>query len=125
MKTLKNKVEFDFVYKNSKRYDGGCFHSYILTLSHPVLRERRFSFKERAVYSHLLAHSQDFFAGFSVSKKMGNAPTRNKIKRWFRAFCRNYSELLAGKAVIFVARDFQKMSYSLIEIEMLKVLQKR
>lgn len=125
MKTLKNKAEFDFVYKNSKKYDGGCFYSYILTFSHPALRERRFSFRERTIFTRLLSQNQTFYAGFSVSKKVGNAPMRNKIKRWFRAFCRIHKNLLLGRAIVFVPKDAQKLSYALIEEEMLKALGKR
>lgn len=125
MKTLKDKTEFDFVYKNSKKHDAGGFSSYILTFSHPVLRERRFSFRERAVFSRFLSSNQEFYLGLSVSKKIGNAPMRNKIKRWFRAFCRIHNDLLVGKAIVFVARDAMKMDYTTIEQEMLKVLIKK
>ncbi|MCE3047460.1 ribonuclease P protein component [Helicobacter kayseriensis] len=124
MKTLKNKAEFDLVYKNGKRYDRGCFRVYILLFSHSSLGERRLSFKERSALSHFISQKQNFYFGLSVSKKVGNAPVRNKIKRWFRAFCRNYESLLEGRAMIFVAKDFQSMEYALIQEEMLKILNK-
>ncbi|WP_027327787.1 ribonuclease P protein component [Helicobacter pametensis] len=122
MRTLKSKAEFDFVYKNSKKCDRGSFCSYILTFSHPSLKERKLSFKERKVFASFLSQEDQFYAGLSVSKKIGNAPTRNKIKRWFRAFCRIHQDLLVGKAIIFVAKDASRLSYSCIQEEMLRVL---
>lgn len=125
MKSLKNKAEFDFVYKNSRKYYGECFHSYILTFSHPSLKERQFSFKERRIFSKLLASQDALWIGLSVSKKMGNAPTRNKIKRRFRAFCRIHQEDLRGKAIVFVAKDAKNLDFKRIEEEMFVFLKRK
>lgn len=124
MESLKSRAEFDFVYKNSRKYYGECFHSYILTPSHPMFKEKHFSFKERRVFLKL-SESNCLQVGISVSKKVGNSPMRNKIKRWFRAFCRIYSQNLQGKIIVFVARDAKHLSFQKIEEEMLKFLRKK
>lgn len=125
MDTLKDKAEFDFVYKNGRRHYGEFFNLYALSLTHPALQKREFSYRERKVFSHLSNSNENFFLGLSVSKKIGNSPERNKIKRRFRAFCRQYHHLFPKMILVFMAKDgVGKMEYSQMEQEILDFLPK-
>jgi len=59
--------------------------------------------------------------GFSVSKKIGNAVIRNKIKRMLREICRKNIELFSSKySFIFIARPKIKgFSYQQVEREII------
>ena len=64
--------------------------------------------------------------GFSVSKKIGNAVERNKIKRLLREVCRlNNNKFIKGIDIIFIARlKIKGISYSKVERELLKLADK-
>lgn len=123
MNTLKNKAEFDFVYKNGRRHYGEFFNLYALSLSPQLLQKKELSYREKRVFSSLCNAKEKFFLGLSVSKKIGNSPTRNKIKRRFRAFCRQYCHLFPDMAIIFMAKDGAgEMQYAQMEQEILGFL---
>lgn len=123
MDTLKDKAEFDFVYKNGRRYCGKFFNLYALHLSHPALQKKNFSYKERKVFFRLSGAGESFFLGLSISKKVGNSPERNKIKRRFRAFCRRYHHFFPKMIIVFMAKDgANTMEYAKMEQEILEFL---
>lgn len=125
MDTLKDKAEFDFVYKNGRKHFGEFFNLYALSLSHPALQKKEFSYKERKIFSRLSNARERFFLGLSVSKKIGNSPERNKIKRRFRAFCRQYHHLFPKMIVVFMAKEGAGLiEYAQMEQEILDFLPK-
>lgn len=65
----------------------------------------------------------DVRIGFTVSKKIGKAVVRNKVKRRLKEICRvNVSRFAPGYDLIFVARGKIKgISYQLVEQEIEKL----
>ncbi|MGX3043784.1 ribonuclease P protein component [Helicobacter sp. T3_23-1056] len=136
MQTLKTKKEFDFVYKNGFLRYGRDFAIYVYkenpqhlqsknaknTLPKQALDSQNATFSkensERSEYDKLeetndfreskaISKSMESKIGLSVSKKIGNAVTRNKIKRRVRAIlreCRDFREIENGFRIIFVAK---------------------
>ncbi|MHB1126771.1 MAG: ribonuclease P protein component [Bacillota bacterium] len=71
---------------------------------------------------HILSKSQDQTrVGFSVSRKIGGAVDRNRIRRVLKEICRlNDHRFKVGYDIIFVARPKIKgISYSLVEKDLL------
>lgn len=88
---IKKKQEFLFLYKKGKRYKGKYFNL--------VYFPNNLDFSRMAVI---------------VSKKIGNAVSRNKIKRWMRDLFRRNKGLLKDHfdILIVVKRDIQEASWS-------------
>jgi len=64
--------------------------------------------------------------GFTVSKKIGNAVVRNRIKRLFKEVCRlNLENFLDGFDYIIIARrEVVYLNYRQIEDSLLRLLKK-
>lgn len=64
--------------------------------------------------------------GFSVSRKIGKATVRNRVKRLIREICRKHmQEFLQGFDLIFIARPKIKgIRYALVEQEMVRLCKK-
>ncbi|ANV97627.1 ribonuclease P protein component [Helicobacter enhydrae] len=126
MVTLKSKAEFDFVYKYGFRQHCKILSLYTIDIPHFKTENKVFTYKERKALSLFSAVREDYLIGLSVSKKNGNAPQRNKIKRRLRAFCRNHQKDLQSHILLFVARDgILDCTYSALEEEIWKMLNKR
>jgi len=82
MDSLKTKKEFDLVYKKGfRRYKDGF---------------KLFVFSDKCLVNEVRL-------GLSVSKKIGNAVTRNLIKRRVKAIFYEIKSLLVGLHIVFVA----------------------
>ncbi|MCI5968444.1 ribonuclease P protein component [Helicobacter sp.] len=90
--TLHTRQDFDRVYKSQKRW-----HS-----SHFVL-----FFRENAQHKRV---------GFSVSKKVGNAVCRNRIKRRLRAVYReSMLDLVSGDMILLAKSGLDKVAYKTLQ----------
>jgi len=79
---LKKTSEFKRVYAGGRSYAKGFVVMYVYRHGRPMRR-----------------------AGFTISKKIGNAVTRNRVKRLFReAYRLNKERLQEGFDLVFVAR---------------------
>ena len=100
MISITSKREYQNVYKNNKKTDGDLF----VFLKKKIL--------------------ENYFAvGIVVSKKVGNAVIRNKVKRRVRAFLREHEELHpTGVELVIVAKPkagtaiWQKIKDDLIHL---------
>ena len=100
---LKKRKEFGYIYNN-----GDYTYSKSLTLLYTENRQKRTKI------------------GFSVSKKVGKAYLRNKIKRQLRAIIReNFDKLPKFKNYVFVAKpQIVELSYKEIERDVMYVISK-
>ncbi|PAF52602.1 ribonuclease P protein component [Helicobacter sp. 13S00477-4] len=112
MDSLKNKKEFDFVYKKGNKRYAKNFTLYLL----PFCSKTSFPFFREF-------GNDIFLLGLSVSKKNGKAVQRNFIKRRIRFLCRSHLEKLRNYALIFVVKQgMLELSYKQLEEDFLKCL---
>lgn len=101
--------------------------------NYSLKKNREFQFVYRAgkseaarscVLIYAKARHKTVKIGFSVSKKVGNAVTRNKIKRRMReAFFRILPQIRPGYSIVFVARVRAKeVPYARLQRDMIYAL---
>lgn len=93
MNSLKNKRQFDLVYKKGTRRYSKYFTLYFVGLDSlsPLLSSEE--------------SKDNFLLGLSVSKKVGKATKRNLIKRRVRFLCKKHLQMLSNYAMVFVAKN--------------------
>ncbi|MET3110829.1 ribonuclease P protein component [Salinicoccus halitifaciens] len=98
---IKKEQDFKLVFKKGKSYANRQFVVYLS--DHPEVAHLRL--------------------GISVSKRLGNAVKRNKIKRRIRAFFQQHKDELKPKEYIVIARNpVSDMDYHQMEKSLLHVL---
>ncbi|SOC43894.1 ribonuclease P protein component [Salinicoccus kekensis] len=98
---IKKEQDFKLVFKKGKSYANRQFVVYLG--DHPEVAHLRL--------------------GISVSKRLGNAVKRNKIKRRIRAFFQQHKDELKPKEYIVIARNpVSDMDYHQMEKSLLHVL---
>ncbi len=98
---IKKEQDFKLVFKKGKSYANRQFVVYLG--DHPEVTHLRL--------------------GISVSKRLGNAVMRNKIKRRIRVFFQQHKDDLKAKEYIVIARNpVSDMDYHQIEKSLLHVL---
>lgn len=97
---------------------------------HFVYRTGKSTGSTSVVLIYTKAHHRSVRVGFSVSKKVGNAVTRNKVKRRMRdAFFRYLPKIKSGYSLVFVAKPaiaqdtfeqiYKNMGYTLRRADLL------
>lgn len=106
--SLKNKREFDCIFRNGSRFDTPYFSLYILL---PKQLTPKISQKAFRIYQDIQSRKADVYLGLSVSKKIGCAPKRNLYKRRMRALCQD--ESFKGLCLVFVPKiGIKDLSYA-------------
>lgn len=99
MDSLKTKQEFDFVYRRGfSRYAKG-FTLYVCKISSLLG-----SHTNTHLYRDHDSPKQPSKLGLSVSRKVGNAVVRNRLKRRVRAICSANEQIAYGLCLVFVAK---------------------
>lgn len=107
---VKNNKEFQYIFKKGKS----------------------FANRQLAIYFIKKADQNHFRIGLSVGKKIGNAVTRNRIKRYLRQSFHELEDEICGQYdIIIIARqptksmDFHEVKKSLIHLLSKKQLLKK
>lgn len=68
--------------------------------------------------------SKSYHFGFSVGKKIGNAVTRNKIKRQLKSIVSKKDYQNGFNCIIIVGKNILNKSFSQMQIDLLEILEK-
>lgn len=97
---LKKRKEFNFIYKKGEKFNSNNMMLITIKSKFPICR-----------------------IGISVSNKVGNAVTRNKVKRQFRAILSKYVTNIKYKNFILVAKpSIVELKFSDMQEEIKKLL---
>ncbi len=115
--TLKNKAEFDFVYRNAQRFFHKDFVLYMLKFS--SIRES-YPLRQQRIFQSIQSRNAKLHLGLSVSRKIGKAYMRNLIKRRIKAIA--YENCADFKDVIFlivVKEGIREMDFTTLKNNLL------
>ncbi|TLE01905.1 ribonuclease P protein component, partial [Helicobacter japonicus] len=99
--SLKTKAEFDFIYKNAKKFFHKYFVLYVLRISHYHSHHP----KEKKILHTLQSHQVALHIGFSISRKIGKANKRNLLRRRVKAIMYENRIKYEGLVCVFVAKE--------------------
>ncbi|MFD2672214.1 ribonuclease P protein component [Marinicrinis sediminis] len=78
------------------------------------------------LYSRKNANIEEFRLGVSVSKKLGNAVVRNKLRRRMKEIVRHHREQIAGgyDLILIARKPVADMTYQQMEKSVLHIIRK-
>ncbi len=101
------------------------YHRVTNNLDFTRIIQKGSSIKTDALVLYYTRNSDQLKVGFAVSKKVGNAVTRNKVKRQLRSIFRNYINKYPTLEIIVVVRkSYLSYSYEQIATSVTKMLNK-
>ena len=102
MHRLRKNKEFNYIYKKGERVSTEHFTLFVVK-----------------------SKFENYKIGFSVSKKLGKANKRNKLKRRLKEICRRYVKIPPYRNYVLMARnDAQNVDIIFLKEEVLKLFEK-
>lgn len=102
MHRLRKNKEFNYIYKKGERVSTEHFTLFVVK-----------------------SKFENYKIGFSVSKKLGKANKRNKLKRRLKEICRRYVKVPPYHNYVLMARnDAQNVDFIFLKEEVLKLFEK-
>lgn len=102
MHRLRKNKEFNYIYKKGERVSTEHFTLFVVK-----------------------SKFENYKIGFSVSKKLGKANKRNKLKRRLKEICRRYVKIPPYRNYVLMARnDAQNVDFIFLKKEVLKLFEK-
>ena len=102
MLSLKKNKEFNYIYKKGERVSTEHFTLFVVKSKY-----------------------ERFKIGFSVSKKLGKANKRNKLKRRLKEICRKDINILPFRNYVLLAKDgAQEIDFVFLKEEIKKLFEK-
>lgn len=91
-----------------------------------IIKNGKFIKNDGFILYYLPSLDEKMYFGIAVSKKIGNAVTRNKVKRIMRMMIHNNQKSFKNgyKYIIMMRKDFLKNSYIFNENELIKSIGK-
>ena len=102
MHRLRKNKEFNYIYKKGERVSTEHFTLFVVK-----------------------SKFENYKIGFSVSKKLGKANKRNKLKRSLKEICRRYVKIPPYRNYVLLARnDAQNVDFIFLKEEVVKLFEK-
>ena len=102
MHRLRKNKEFNYIYKKGERVSAEHFTLFVVK-----------------------SKFENYKIGFSVSKKLGKANKRNKLKRRLKEICRRYVKIPPYRNYVLLARnDAQNVDFIFLKEEVVKLFEK-
>ena len=102
MHRLRKNKEFNYIYKKGERVSTEHFTLFVVK-----------------------SKFENYKIGFSVSKKLGKANKRNKLKRRLKEICRRYVKIPPYRNYVLMARnDAQNVDFIFLKEEVVKLFEK-